>query len=454
MQAMKHRRLRVPWTALLALLFAACGPGRTPTPAVLPTDTDLPQPITTLPPGGTPTVPSSAPPTEGTPEQPPGGVPTTTPLPPLPGQIAYYVDDYPSSSLWLVNADGSDPHVLLINESFAYITRISWSPDLTLLAYASSRNEDIIIVNANGSGAHNITNTNEYAEIDPAWSPDGQKIAFSSNRAGGTNRNNYDIFTMSVDGDNIVKLTECSGKCAFPSWSPDGQSLVYACDSDICLMKSSGADPVNLTRGVGLNTRPAWSPDGLHIAFLRGVTYPRFLYWMNPDGTSLAPLTGDNDRLSFFTWSPDGRYIAYNNNPFAGTQGTYILDLESSRSRFFMADLGSPAWSPGPQDSGMNPEATETVPDCTSGWTRLVVGGQGRVLGSPGDPPNRVRSEPVKAENTIAQLQPGTIFQVVAGPVCADGLVFWQVASDSIPGNTGWTAEGDGTEYWLEPYVP
>ena len=65
-----------------------------------------------------------------------------------------------------------------------------------------------------------------------------------------------------------------------------------------------------------------------------------------------------------------------------------------------------------------------------------------------------VRSGPSKADETIAQIYPGTIVKVIEGPVCADGLVFWKVESKGIPGGVGWTAEGDGKEYYLIPYKP
>jgi hypothetical protein len=81
----------------------------------------------------------------------------------------------------------------------------------------------------------------------------------------------------------------------------------------------------------------------------------------------------------------------------------------------------------------------------------LQVGGYAIV--SPGDP-NRVRSEPRKGDNLIATLEAGTVVKVLEGPICADGLVYWKVESDKIPGGVGWTAEGDGKEYWLEPYKP
>jgi hypothetical protein len=75
-------------------------------------------------------------------------------------------------------------------------------------------------------------------------------------------------------------------------------------------------------------------------------------------------------------------------------------------------------------------------------------------MGAPTDPSNRVRSGPSKADAVIGQISPGTILQVLEGPVCADGLVFWKVANTTIPGGSGWTAEGDSNEYYLEPYQP
>lgn len=54
--------------------------------------------------------------------------------------------------------------------------------------------------------------------------------------------------------------------------------------------------------------------------------------------------------------------------------------------------------------------------------------------------------------DVIALLYPGSVVKVLEGPVCADGVVFWKVESDLIPGGVGWTAEGDSTEYYLVPY--
>jgi len=88
---------------------------------------------------------------------------------------------------------------------------------------------------------------------------------------------------------------------------------------------------------------------------------------------------------------------------------------------------------------------------CYPGWSQLTVGKNARVT-SANSIPNRVRSEPKVADNIIAQLDSGTVVKVMQGPVCEAGLVFWKVESTLIPGGSGWTAEGGGSEYWLEPY--
>ena len=64
--------------------------------------------------------------------------------------------------------------------------------------------------------------------------------------------------------------------------------------------------------------------------------------------------------------------------------------------------------------------------------------------------PNNVRSEAATG-SVIGQLQPGEDFQVLAGPVCVDGMYWWQI--DNYHGLVGWTAEGNSTEYWLEPII-
>lgn len=95
------------------------------------------------------------------------------------------------------------------------------------------------------------------------------------------------------------------------------------------------------------------------------------------------------------------------------------------------------------------PDLTLPGTTCAGKYTQLLTGVWAQV--APGDP-NRVRSGPSKSAEVIGQLYPGTASLVVEGPVCADGLVFWRVENATLPGGSGWTAEGDGKEYWLEPF--
>jgi len=94
------------------------------------------------------------------------------------------------------------------------------------------------------------------------------------------------------------------------------------------------------------------------------------------------------------------------------------------------------------------PDLTIPGTTCTGKYTRLLPGIWAQV--APGNP-NRVRSEPSKTAEVIGQLYPGTAAFVIEGPVCANGLVYWKVENAAISGGAGWTAEGDGKEYWLEP---
>lgn len=131
-------------------------------------------------------------------------------------------------------------------------------------------NRDIFVMNADGTSPTNVTN-NGGADDQPAFSPDGKKIAFSSNRDG-----NSEIWVMNVDGSNPVQLTTTSGVFNLnPAWSPDGANIAFQTnrdsgDHEIYAMSANGASPVNLTNSAGVDASPSWSPDGTKIAFRSG----------------------------------------------------------------------------------------------------------------------------------------------------------------------------------------
>ena len=97
------------------------------------------------------------------------------------------------------------------------------------------------------------------------------------------------------------------------------------------------------------------------------------------------------------------------------------------------------------------PDLTLPGTTCAGAFTYLLPG-KTAMVSTDNETPNRVRSGPSRNNEIIAQLYPGDIAEVIEGPVCAEGLIFWKVSSSQIPGGVGWTAEGDGTEYYLVPY--
>lgn len=140
---------------------------------------------------------------------------------------------------------------------------------------------------------------------------------------------------------------------------------------------------------------------------------------------------------------PNGFRIVYNGGP-GETMSAETYRTQKSDAMRILATLH---WF-------RVPDLTRPGTTCAGKYTRLLAGVEAIVAGAPTDPPNRVRSQPSKAGEIISQIYPLSIVTVVEGPVCADGLVFWRVENALIPGGSGWTAEGDGTEYWLEPYKP
>ncbi len=112
-------------------------------------------------------------------------------------------------------------------------------------------------MDANGKNQRNLTK-HPADDTMAAWSFDGKRIAFISNRDG-----NWEIYVMNADGSNPTRLTNNDVEDSFPAWSPDNAHIVYASKRDgkyqLFVMDDDGGNQTQLTTD-GNNARPAWQP--------------------------------------------------------------------------------------------------------------------------------------------------------------------------------------------------
>jgi len=382
-------------------------------------------------------------------------VPTPTSFGGGPGKIAYTScvgseftgpSDFVGCEIYVMNADGSNPTQLTNDNTWDCCA--AWSPDGAKIAFVSfiSTGSEISVMNADGSNPIRLTN-NKVHDLSPTWSPDGAKIAFASNRDGQS-----EIYLMDTDGSNPTRLTNTQDNYD-PVWSPDGTKIAYRRDSQsdggIYIMNADGSSPSGLNDSIFWGASLAWSPDGKKIAFETSFGTNIDIYVINADGSELNRLTDDPANDSSPAWSPDGTLIGFSSDR-DGLPNIYVMNSDDSgltRLTQTNSSLSVSGW--------LNQTQLPLIqhPDCASSWARLEAGNQAKVS-QESITPNRVRSGPSQADEVIVLLYPGAVVKVIEGPICADGLVFWKVENASIPGGVGWTAEGDGKEYWLEPYKP
>lgn len=145
------------------------------------------------------------------------------------------------------------------------------------------------------------------AESSP-WSPGGT-IAFSQGKIRGAGADAA-IYTVTPEGSAPIKITDHSGADWGPAWSPDGTKIAFVSDRDgnweIYVMGADGSNPVNLSHDPGQDLLPKWSPDGRQISYLHALDNNQFnLYLTAVDGGTQTNLTNQNPATSgIYAWAP------------------------------------------------------------------------------------------------------------------------------------------------------
>ena len=273
-----------------------------PTPTPIPaTPTALPRPSATRTP--TPSAPPSITILPTAPAPSTGGV--TPPLPPAAApsreRIIFVTERNGFNSIFIMNLDGSGQRLLVPHKGNYYDYAPAVSPDGRRLAFSSNREkpgtDNIYLMNLDGSGLTQITNTPNAKNASSSWFPDGRRLAFTSTREGP-----WQAYTMNDDGSNVRRIISSSQNILNVVVSPDGSKLAYTCGKEICLA--------------------------------------------NPDGSSQRVLLQNGLAKDHLTWSPDSAFLAFTQaNPNSNKTSLYVVDMQGS-SRQVVSNGGWPAWSP------------------------------------------------------------------------------------------------------------
>ena len=267
--------------------------------------------------------------------------------------------DVTGSQIFTVKPDGSDRRQLTNAENGNFLP--AWSPDGNTIAFVSGRNgsPEVWTMAGDGSTPHQITFSGGH--FLPAWSPDGTKLALVSARAGVPQ-----ISVMSADGANPTQLTTKATN-SVPSWSPDGRRIAFWSGSQsgfgqIWVMDADGSNKKQLTfprfdsytpNGSSANA-PCWLLSE-KIVYWSGIEHQYGQVWvMDGDGGNQQQLTNESAPASSDnpSWSSDRTKILFDTSR-TGRPEIWVMDSDGKNQRPITRDIklipGRTSWQPGPR---------------------------------------------------------------------------------------------------------
>ena len=261
------------------------------------------------------------------------------------------------------------------------------------IIFHSNFDGDNEIYKLSKKGIEKLTD-NTWDDEYPVWAPDTSKIAFTANPDG-----NFNIYAMTIQGTHITQITTTESDDKDPSWFADGRHIAYSQEKrktllfkvdtqskiseriltdynkthaiphvsptqplitftgkrlmgwDVAISDSQTKNVKFLVEG-GDSCRARFSNDGKKLAYVSGSADGKGDIWlMNPDGTDKIRLTERDETYDYFpSWSPDGRYIAFNSSfqhDHNGDWQLYIIEVETKKTMLVFDSPGNdvfPDW--------------------------------------------------------------------------------------------------------------
>ena len=300
------------------------------------------------------------------------------------GNLFAYVDAIPAAEitqLWVVSSSGGNPTPVTEGQTNEW--NPTWSADGRKLYFASNRGGSMDLwqqlISKDGKPEGDPQPVTTGVEIRSAvFSPDGTKLAYSRGRWVSN------LWRVPILSDRVAnwgdaeQITFDNAFLQFFDLSPDGQRLAVSSDragnQDLWILPSGGGEMVRLTTDPTPDWQPRWSPDATEIAFYAYRSGNRDVWVMPSSGGPARQLTSHPSAEVYVGWSPDGRYIAFDSWR-SGNRDVWIVEAQGGEPRQVTTRPASDvmeAWTPDGQWLTVNSER--------SFWRVSVSGGEPELL--------------------------------------------------------------------------
>jgi TolB protein len=250
-----------------------------------------------------------------------------------------------SKEIYISDFDGNNPTRITSYKSISLLPK--WSPQGDRIVFTSFKDGDpmLFLMDISSGQIRKISKTGLIGGA--CWKADGNALALTVNSGG-----NEDIITTDMEGKVLEQLTDHWGIDVSPTFSPDGTKMAFVSNRSgnpqIYIKDLQSGNEERITFDLKYCTSPTWSKTG-KIAFTAMDDGACDIYTINPDGSNQRRLTQETGNNEDACWSPDGRYIVFSSNRDGGDYHLYIMNANGQNQRritFLKGEDTAPSWSP------------------------------------------------------------------------------------------------------------